>query len=95
MPNGGMIEISTANRVLKAARLPIPRGLRAGDTSAVSVRDNGVGMSPAVLPRIFEPFFTTKPKARGLGLGLSIVHGIVSDLDGRVLVDSVEGRGPR
>jgi signal transduction histidine kinase len=57
------------------------------------VRDPGVGMSAETLSRIFEPFFSTKPKDRGLGLGLAIVHGIVTDCDGRVLVDSTEGQG--
>jgi signal transduction histidine kinase len=42
---------------------------------------------------ICEPFFSTKPKDQALGLGLSIVHGIVAEAGGRVLVESEEGRG--
>jgi PAS domain S-box-containing protein len=92
MPNGGALDISTANRTV-AGDPGDPRSLPAGDYVSIAVRDEGTGIPAALLPRLFEPFFTTKPQDRGLGLGLAIVHGIVSDLDGRVVVDSVEGRG--
>ncbi|MBS2024158.1 MAG: hybrid sensor histidine kinase/response regulator [Deltaproteobacteria bacterium] len=59
----------------------------------VSVRDSGVGMSPAVVSRVFDPFFTTKQVGAGTGLGLSICHRIVTDLGGTIEVESVEGRG--
>lgn len=61
------------------------------DYVQISVRDEGAGMSPAVAERIFEPLFTTKP--RGLGLGLAIVHQVVSAHRGLVRVESAEGRG--
>ncbi len=92
MPDGGVIDISTSNRLLPAVPWD-PRSLPAGDYVCVAVRDEGTGMPPAVLSRVFEPFFTTKPKDRGVGLGLAIVHGIVTDMEGRIAVDSVEGRG--
>jgi two-component system, NtrC family, sensor kinase len=63
-----------------------------GDTVAVSIRDNGIGMSEATKKRLFEPFFTTG-KARGTGLGLSITYGIVKRLGGNILVESAEGQG--
>ena len=62
-------------------------------TVEVHVSDSGPGLPPDVQRRLFEPFFSTKPKDRGLGLGLAIVHGIVADLEGRVVVESAEGRG--
>jgi two-component system, NtrC family, sensor kinase len=62
------------------------------DTVAVSVQDNGIGMSKETLQHIFEPFFTTK-KGSGTGLGLSITYGIVKKLGGEVEVHSQQGVG--
>ncbi len=56
-----------------------------------SVTDTGVGMTPEVLGRIFNPFFTTK--AKGTGLGLAVIHKIVTDHHGSLLVDSTPGQG--
>jgi PAS domain S-box-containing protein len=56
--------------------------------------DDGDGISPTHLPRIFDPFFTTKRGAGGSGLGLHIVHNLVTQrLRGTIEVESVEGRG--
>ena len=62
------------------------------DTVAVSVQDNGCGMSAETLKHVFEPFFTTK-KQHGTGLGLSITYGIVKKMGGDVRVTSKEGEG--
>ena len=62
----------------------------------ITCEDNGVGMSEATRKRIFDPFFTTKMGRGGSGLGLNIVHNIVSGLlGGRVEVDSQRGHGTR
>jgi signal transduction histidine kinase len=59
---------------------------------AVSVTDHGPGIPPEVLPRIFEAFFTTKPQGSGTGLGLEIVHRIVTQkFGGKINVDSEPG----
>ncbi|MFP5503082.1 MAG: sensor histidine kinase, partial [Candidatus Sericytochromatia bacterium] len=60
---------------------------------ALSVEDDGAGMSPEVRSRLFEPFYTTKPPGEGTGLGLAICHGIVTAHGGRIEVESEPGRG--
>lgn len=67
--------------------------LSAGDYVCLTVVDNGGGISAEYISRIFEPYFTTKEKNEGTGLGLSVVHGIVTDHGGAVNVKSVVGEG--
>jgi two-component system cell cycle sensor histidine kinase/response regulator CckA len=69
------------------------RGVADGYYVEIRFEDSGHGMPPEVLARVFEPFFTTKGLGKGTGLGLSTVYGIVGRLGGRVLVDSIEGKG--
>ena len=54
----------------------------------LSVRDDGSGMAPEVCERIFDPFYTTKAQGEGTGLGLSVVYGLVQDMDGYIDVRS-------
>ena len=60
---------------------------------SIVVADNGSGISKEDLPHIFEPFFSTKHDTSGIGLGLSIVHGIVENHKGRIEVKSEPGQG--
>lgn len=80
MPEGGKLTIQT---------------LVTDGCVSLIVEDTGVGMSKRVLKKIFLPFFTTKDVGQGTGLGLSVVHGIVTSHGGSVKVDSHVGRGSR
>ena len=59
----------------------------------ISIADTGTGIEPEKMSQIFEPFYTSKPIGEGTGLGLPIVHGIVSDAGGHIDVASVVGKG--
>jgi signal transduction histidine kinase/CheY-like chemotaxis protein len=59
----------------------------------IEIGDTGAGIPPDALPKIFDAFFTTKPEGIGTGLGLSICKTIVTDLGGRIEVESTPGRG--
>ena len=59
----------------------------------LTVSDNGPGVPKDVQDRIFDPFFTTKPPGQGTGIGLSVVHGIVKNHEGLVVLESEPGQG--
>ncbi len=59
----------------------------------IKVRDTGIGMSEELKAHIFEPFFTTKSQGKGVGLGLSLVYGIVQRHHGSIEVESAPGGG--
>lgn len=78
MPEGGVLAIETV----------------AGENRAeLIVRDSGEGIDPEVMPHLFDPFFTTKDVDQGTGLGLSVVHGIVTAHDGEISVESEQQKG--
>jgi two-component system, NtrC family, sensor kinase len=80
MPDGGTLKVAT-----RASNGHV----------ALVVEDDGIGMSEEVLSKIFIPFFTTKDVNEGTGLGLPVVHGIVSSHGGTIAVRSSPGQGAR
>ena len=94
MPQGGRLDIrSDFATVEKSGELH--HDARPGEYVRLTVEDSGQGMAPEVLARVFEPFFTTKPIGQGTGLGLAMVHGIMTQHRGWVEVQSAVGRGTR
>jgi signal transduction histidine kinase/CheY-like chemotaxis protein len=93
MKSDGALTVSLDLLTLGEARAFATATLSPGEYVRLVVRDSGTGIAPEVLERIFEPFFTTKKVGAGTGLGLSLVHCIVSDLGGAVDVESELGRG--
>jgi len=80
MPNGGRLMIQTKS---------------SDKFVSLTIEDTGIGMTENVMKQIFLPFFTTKDIGKGTGLGLPVVHGIVTSHGGSVNVDSKVGKGTR
>jgi CheY-like chemotaxis protein len=92
MPQGGVLELATQDRVL-AASDALSLGVSAGQYVLLRVRDTGTGMPAEVRARLFEPFFTTKGPGKGTGLGLSMVYGAIKESRGSIEVHSELGTG--
>jgi CheY-like chemotaxis protein len=92
------LAVNARDAMSKAGRLTLSTGLVAASGGGspevrIAMRDTGHGMSAEAALRIFEPFYTTKEVGKGSGLGLSQVHGFVSQSGGRVTVASEPGQG--
>lgn len=84
----------TLNRVSGDESVPwLPEDLAGHDLAVIRMTDTGGGMDGDTLQRAFDPFYTTKSVGKGTGLGLSVVHSIVKNHGGRVLVESNPGKG--
>jgi two-component system NtrC family sensor kinase len=80
MPDGGLLEVSTALG-------------DSGQAVTLRVRDTGIGISPEAVPHIFDPFFTTKDNQQSTGLGLAVAHSILEQHGGEISVNSAPGKG--
>ncbi|WP_457265938.1 PAS domain-containing protein [Pseudomonas sp. P5_C3] len=93
MPDGGVLQIETANVYLDGSDITTLEPVKAGDYVMITVSDNGTGMTPLVLAKAFDPFFTTKPIGQGTGLGLSMIYGFAQQSGGHVSLFSLPERG--
>ena len=90
---GGLVEVTVVDVDVREGLARTHPKLRAGPYVRLSVRDTGYGMDTPVLNRIFDPFFTTKGPGEGTGMGLAVVHGIVTAHGGAIIVESKRGQG--
>lgn len=83
---------NAADAITPPGRIAIKTTFADGDIS-VAISDTGKGITQEQMEKIFLPFFTTKEVGKGTGLGLSVSYGIVKSLGGKILVESLPGKG--
>jgi PAS domain S-box-containing protein len=93
MATGGTLRVSLNTVSLDSPRIVTTGTVAVGEYILLEVADSGSGIPAKILDRIFDPFFTTKEVGVGTGLGLSLVHGIVTELGGAIDVETVLGSG--
>jgi len=90
---GGVLTVSLSETKLDDASAARFANLQPGKYNLLTVSDTGSGMDEKVMARIFDPFFTTKSRDQGTGLGLAVVHGIITRHKGEITVSSQPGCG--
>ena len=90
---GGVLGISLQPISFNKEDISDELHLTPGTYVKLEIADTGVGMTKDILENIFEPYYTTKEKEEGTGLGLAVVHGIVSSLHGDISAYSEVGKG--
>ena len=90
---GGVLTIELHNKALSSRDVQHVSGGRPGDFVELAISDTGIGIHPDIRQRIFDPYFTTKEVGKGTGMGLSIVHGIVTSHEGIITCESAVGKG--
>ena len=91
--NGGVLRVELTEVEVDPSTAAMHIDMEPGIYLNLLISDNGKGMKPEVLERIFEPFYTTKEQGEGTGMGLSLVHGIVTSLGGMIHAYSELGVG--
>ncbi len=93
MNNGGVLTVQLDKQSVRAGQVNGLDKIQKGTYVRLIIADTGHGMDKRTIERIFEPFFTKKEVGSGSGLGLSVVHGIVSNYNGAIVVESEPGKG--
>ena len=93
MKTGGILNIKLDSVTINKKSADKIPNLKNGDYIRLTISDTGYGMDIKTKERIFEPFFTRKEVGSGSGLGLSVVHGIINNYGGAIIVDSKPGKG--
>jgi signal transduction histidine kinase len=93
MGKGGILSIKLDKQKVGARAINGSAKIQKGVYVRLTVSDTGHGMDKRTVERIFEPFFTMKEVGSGSGLGLSVVHGIVSNYNGSIVVESEPDKG--
>lgn len=94
-PHGGVLKITLQRKNLETRTSINKTSLAGGAYVSITVSDTGHGMDEETCRRVTEPFFTTKAVNEGTGMGLSLVHGIVSNLGGSLEISSHPGEGTK
>ena len=89
----GILKVSVATSEIPSGGNDHPPNSAPGKYVRLSVGDTGHGIDPTLTGHIFDPFFTTKERTEGTGMGLSVVHGIVTNLGGIIDIDTEVGTG--
>jgi signal transduction histidine kinase/CheY-like chemotaxis protein len=95
MERGGLLSVVLERHEQNELRTLSRGSVEPGPYVRLIISDTGNGIPAAVLERMFDPFFTTKGVGEGTGLGLSLVHGIVTDLGGAIDITTTVGVGSR
>ncbi|GJL56311.1 MAG: hypothetical protein NPIRA02_34430 [Nitrospirales bacterium] len=92
---GGLLDLTLEDTEIHNSQSSDHLDLKPGPYVRLTVKDSGPGMTPEVVERMFDPFFTTKPTGEGSGMGLAVVHGIITTHGGTIMVESAPGIGTK
>jgi PAS domain S-box-containing protein len=91
--NGGVLSVKIAVVKRKFVEHELNKDIVADEYVLLTFKDTGEGMDPSLIGRIFEPFFTTREVGKGTGLGLSVINGIITEMEGEIVVSSKKEKG--
>jgi PAS domain S-box-containing protein len=91
--DGGVMDITLERADIRPEEISEIGLMPVSSYAVLTIKDSGTGISADIQSRLFDPFFTTKEVGKGTGLGLAVVHGIVSSAKGFIKVESAPGKG--